>query len=469
MTVLLHGILVFAGLLVYVLLTRIAHQRRAPSAAVAWVLLIATLPYLGLPLLLLFGTRKFARPGPPPGALARRRPAASDDREPTDRRAPAWADELLGALALPPKVAGAEIVFHADGAASRAALIELIRRAADRIDLSTFILAHDTIGDAVVAELVTAARRGVRIRLLLDAFGSLRVPRRYRRQLSAAGIAVQWFMPFLHNPLRGRTNLRNHRKLMIVDGERLWSGGRNLAVEYFDDRPGHPAWIDLTFTAVGPLARQAAQLFERDWYVARGRSPQATEDEPGERQAAIADNAAAPVRLVPSGPDHPDDTVYALLLTAAFHARRRILAVSPYCVPDDALLSAFCMASRRGVEVTVLLPARSNHPLADLARHRALRHLVQSGARVMMHPVMIHAKAFVVDDALAMCGSVNLDGRSLFLNYELMAAFYGTDEIDWLARWMRSRIDESAPYEAKRPSWWRDLLEGMVRAVGFQL
>jgi cardiolipin synthase len=174
-------------------------------------------------------------------------------------------------------------------------------------------------------------------------------------------------------------------------------------------------------------------------------------------------------QLVPSGPDHADDTLHALLLAAAYRARSRIVAVSPYFIPDDALLTAWCIACRRGVRLTVVVPRRSNHWMADWGRERALRALVAAGARVVLYPAMIHAKVIVVDDRLALCGSANLDGRSLFVNFELMTAFYGAAEIAWLAAWTERQIGDSATYEARPPSWGRDVLEGIVRAVAFQL
>ncbi len=138
-------------------------------------------------------------------------------------------------------------------------------------------------------------------------------------------------------------------------------------------------------------------------------------------------------------------------------------------MPDDALLEAWCLACRRGVQVTLLVPARSNHRLADWARERALRELVAAGAQVWLAPHMVHAKAVLIDDDLAMCGSLNLDARSLFLNYEAMAAFYSPAEVRWLSDWCAAEIARAGRYRARRPSWVKDVAEGVVRAVGFQL
>lgn len=453
LTPLQHGMFVLVGLLTYVMVTRIGGHHRHPSAAIAWVLLIGLLPYLGLPLFLVFGTRKLVRP-------ARRLSRVPRDAS-TD--GPAWALQLLGALDVPPPVRNRSIDFHGSGAESLRALLAIIEQARERVDVCTYVVGDDEVGRAVLTALVHSAQRGVRVRVLVDAIGGLRGARRTLAMLQGTGVESRRFMPVFRNPVRGRTNLRNHRKLVVADGAVAWSGGRNLASEYFDD--GEHGWVDLSFVVRGPLALQAQALLERDWQAAHGRV--ATGGCADDVDAQALDGP--PAQLVPSGPDLADDTLYALLVAAAFRAERRIIAITPYFVPEDALLAAWCVACRRGVRIDLVVPSRSNHRMADLARGRALRALAAAGGHVHLHPAMIHAKLVIVDDEIALCGSANLDSRSLLLNFELMTAFYGRPEIDWLTHWVEAQSRCSRAYEPASPSWGRDVLEGFVRAVGFQL
>lgn len=461
-----HGLFVLMGLLTYVVVTRIGGYHRHPSAAIAWVLMIALLPYLGLPLFLVFGTRKLVRPARRASGMAAAATAPAGGSHD-----PRWALQLLAALDVPAPVQVAAIGFHEHGGESLAALLGVIGRAREHVDVCTYALGDDDVGAAVLAALTACARRGVRVRLLIDAIGGWRSVRSTLVRVRGSGVQLRWFMPVLRNPVRGRANLRDHRKIVVVDGRTFWSGGRNLAAPYFDDS-AH-GWIDLDFVVHGPIARQAQALLEHDWRAARGdvsgaSIPLVDETTVPAGHAGVP-AASGPVQLIPSGPDLADDTLYALLIAAAWRAERHIVAVTPYFVPEDALLDAWCVASRRGVRIDLVVPQRSNHRMADLARGRALRALAGAGGRIFLHPRMVHAKLVIIDDEMALCGSANLDARSLLLNFELMTAFYGPREIDWLARWAQQQRERSVLYEPVRPSWGRDVLEGFVRAVGFQL
>ena len=209
---------------------------------------------------------------------------------------------------------------------------------------------------------------------------------------------------------------------------------------------------------------QAQAQFNADWNFATEAQA------PAHREPTTPTDTAKPyAQLVASGPDQPDDTFFTLLVSGCFTSQRRILAVTPYFVPDASLLTSLTLAARRGIEIDLVIPAHSNHRLADFARHRSLRDLVAAGGHVWIHPRMIHAKAIVIDDDLALAGSANLDGRSLFLNYEMMIAFYERKAVHGFSHWINNRKHESVPYVAQKPTVLRELSEGLILWLAFQL
>jgi len=450
-----HTLVIVASLLTYVLTTRVERERRPPAVAIAWVLGMVALPYLSLPLYLLFGRRKLQRQEPHRSTL------------PLNRH---WAEDLAVSFGLPP-ASECRVRMHPDGAASRAALHEIIATAASRLDLCTYILGLDLIGREVAAHLIERVRAGVRVRLLLDGVGAIQLPRRVFRDLHAAGVETAVFSPLLARRTSGPRNLRNHRKLVLADDARLWAGGRNLAAEYFVGAHGRAAWCDLSFDLEGPVAAAAASQFEEDWVASHGKpaAPLPATDLGSIDRSTGRGFGAHPAQFLPSGPDQTEDTVQALLLDACFRAERRLLVVTPYFVPDASLSLALRLAARRGVKIDISIPAKSNHILADFARSRSLRSLTEAGVTFHLLPYMVHAKAVVLDEALALCGSPNIDSRSLLLNYESAFLFYGKTEILWLANWIDVLIADSVPYMAKPPTLWRDLAEGLLLTVAYQL
>ena len=455
-------LLVAIGLVIYVAASHSLHQRRHPSAAVAWVLGILVLPYLVLPLYLAFGSRKIVAYRLVPGA---RSVAVSTS---ATHATAARSQQLAMAMGLPDPVSYEDLNIHEDGVQALVALRRVIDNACCTLEVSTFVFGRDVLGDDIAERLKQRARTGVKVRLLIDGIGIYLGGYPDLLGFAQAGVEVVRFVPPFRSPKRGRTNLRNHRKMVVADGQVLWCGGRNLSAEYFegDPRPilGSTPWVDLSFDLSGALAGQAQQQFEQDWAFACERpAPEF------DVSATPAADSAALAQLVDSGPDRPDDTIFTLLVSACFTSQRRILAVTPYFVPDASLLTALTLAARRGIEIDLLLPAVSNHRLADFSRHRSLRDLVGAGGRVWLYPRMIHAKAVLVDDELTLVGSANLDGRSLFLNYEMMVAFYDRKAVSGFAHWIEARRRESASYVARRPSLARELAEGVILWLAFQL
>jgi cardiolipin synthase len=441
-----HTLVIVISVLTYVLTTRIGEERRPPSIAIAWVLGLIAVPYLALPMYLFFGRRKLLRKPCPSGIRS---------------HSPHWAEELIESFGLP-AAAPSQVRMHTDAVESSAALFEIMAGAENRLDICTYILGNDDFGRIAIDRMIESAQRGVRVRLLIDGYGAIQLPRACFKRLRAGGVETATFSPFLARKTANPRNLRDHRKLVIADGAWLWAGGRNLAAEYFSGRKGTLPWRDLTFDLQGLAAHSAAAQFETDWTASGGA------------RAAPASNptfahSGSRTQFLPSGPDQSEDTVHALLIDACFRVEHRMLAVTPYFVPDVSLETAMRLAAHRGVRIDLVIPATSNHRLADFARSRALRALSDAGVFVHLLPYMIHAKGVVFDSTLALSGSVNLDSRSLLLNYECAVVFYGSKEIDWLASWIQALIPDSKRFEARAPGLWRDLCEGLLLTVAFQL
>jgi cardiolipin synthase len=466
-TISLHSLVIVISVLAYILTTRAQRERRPPSIAIAWVLGMIALPYLVLPMYLMFGRRK----------LPRRTLPRSGARS----FAGHWAQDLIESFGLPAS-SPAAINMHRDGRDSADALFSVMSSAISRLDVCTYLIGDDAFGREAMQRMMERARCGVDVRLLLDGVGAIQLPRSSFKSLELGGVETAIFSPLFARRTQGPRNLRNHRKMVIADGTHLWAGGRNLAAEYFFGIAGAPAWRDLTFDLRGAVAKAAATQFELDWVAAGGRPASAdTEVLAGTLigattavaataiAGAASGSAASEAQFLPSGPDQSEDTVHALLIDGCFQARDRMLAVTPYFVPDVSLETAMRLAARRGVRVDLVIPASSNHRLADFARNRALRSLGQAGVNVHLMPYMSHAKAVVFDHSLAVSGSVNLDSRSLLLNYECAVVFYGRTEIDWLAQWIDAQIPQTVPFSCRPPGLFRDLCEGLLLTVAYQL
>jgi cardiolipin synthase len=241
---------------------------------------------------------------------------------------------------------------------------------------------------------------------------------------------------------------------------RVMAGGTNIAEEYIGPTPRSDRWQDLSFLLEGPNASVYQQIFESDWQFAAGE-----QEIPELTLPAIESGKGQIVQVVPAGPDVAEDPLYDAFITAFYTAQERLWIVTPYFVPDQALMQSIETASHRGVDVRILVPKVSNQGLANLARGPYLRQLRDAGATIMQYtPGMMHAKILLVDHQFAMVGSCNLDLRSLLLNYEVAMFTYSPEGIADVEEWVTGLMHDCEIGIAD-PSSTRDFFENLTALI----
>jgi len=438
--------------------------RKTPAAARSWLLLVGFVPFVGLPLYLAFGHPWLSRQ-----RIERQSQASREIRQeqamqvglrwiPTDGTIAAEIVPLVERQGDFMPTHGNAVTLLADYDESLDALIYDIDAARTRIHLLYYLMFDDSVGDRVVAALKRARERGVKCRLLLDAIGAKRGLRRYARTLCAAGVEVHDMLPGgLRWRRSGRADLRNHRKIAIIDSDVAYIGSQNLACcEFVRGFPNR----ELVARVQGPAVAHLEAVFASDWYLETGAELPVFVNELIHR-----DDLA--VQLLPSGPAYPFPNA-ADAVNALIHlARRRLVLTTPYFVPDDGTVNALRIAALSNVEVQLILSASNNQPLTAWAQHAYYEELLACGVKIALYrPNFLHAKHLSIDDEVALIGSLNLDMRSFALNAEIGILCYDRDVV------MKMRAIESE-YLAnaellsleswrQRPQWKRSL-EGIAR------
>lgn len=438
-------------------------SRSTPAAARSWLLLVGFVPLLGLPLYLLLGhpwlsherirrqalASQVIREQQAPLKQLRWTPTGGADSE----MAPLV--EQLGDF-MPTAGNAVELLDDYDSSLRR--LIDDIDHARARVHLLYYLMFDDPVGDAVVAALKRAVVRGVQCRLLLDAVGAKPGLRRYAKELRASGVEVHDMLPGgLRWRRSGRMDLRNHRKVAVIDDRAAYVGSQNLAMPDFV--PGHPN-RELVARVQGPLVAHLEAVFASDWFIETGQRLEVVPTGPVAQPGVAA-------QLLPSGPAYPfanaRDTVNALIHLA----KHRLVLVTPYFVPDDATLSALRIAALSGVDVQLILSASNNQRLTAWAQESYYAELLASGVKIALYrPHFLHAKHLSVDEDMALVGSINLDIRSFALNAEIGMLCYDRGVV---ARMRQVEADYLADAETirletwrRRPAW-RGVREGIAR------
>jgi cardiolipin synthase len=403
-------------------------QRRAPSAARAWLLFILFLPWPGLVFYALIGR----------AYLPRHRFVVQRQIYETIRRiepralsgdavaAPPVSPALLPALRLAERLSEFPIV-----GGNRFELLPIYEAAIDRIiaDVDSaqryvhilfYIFENDATGARVAAALERALQRGVVVRVLMDAIGSRGGLSGLAPGLRAAGAEVLAVMPLrLWGPNAARFDLRNHRKIVVIDGQFGFFGSQNIVSALANRGMTNE---EMLVRATGPLVRHLHAVLLGDRYLETGNLPPESNDlSPAERRV----NEGGLAQVVPSGPGYNEGTAESVMIALLYGARSRVVLTAPYVIPSDAFLAAMCSAARRGVAVDLIVDQASNKPLVQLAQQSYYDAMLRAGVNIHRHTgSFLHAKHLSVDDEVALIGSSNLDIRSFALNAEVSVLIY---------------------------------------------
>lgn len=455
-------------------IARVLVRKLNVSTTLAWSFILLFLPLLGVPIYILIGENRL---GTKRGRMHSKVDADLEERALSAWKGGAtdWTHEsepfdhvarLCGAVSGLPPLKGNRLSLISDSDELLESLVRDIETAKHHAHLMYYIWSTQGAGPRKVGEaLIAAAQRGITTRVLVDAVGSadfLRSP--LASSMRKAGVQVVAALPA--NPFRAlfaRVDLRNHRKAAVIDGRIAYIGSQNLNDSSFNVKgSGGPGpWIDATVRMEGPAAQAISVMFIRDWDMdSQQRIGPDTEYLP---DFEIAEGGV--VQLAPSGPHSGPLAIQQSILTAIYSAREEIIITTPYFVPDDATRLALQAAAMRGVSVTLVLPRKVNSPLVGFAGKSEFGSLLSSGVRIRLHRRgLLHAKTITVDRRFGMIGSVNIDMRSFWLNFEATLFVYDEDFASQL-RWLQTGYIEESDTLTRQQWRTRPLAEKAVEHV----
>ena len=449
---------------VFILL--ILSAREETQSPFGWILAVVFIPWLAGPAYLIFGgyrvrrvarlrtdsDRAFMETLPADlGGLRRRHPeeapGAPDQRDVEEDY---------------PDTTGNHVAVFGHGEEKYSRLEADIRAATDHIHLAYYVWANDATGRWLRDLLVEKARAGVGVRVLYDAWGALTAGW-LLRPLRGAGGSVRAFAPLLSPYSVLGANLRNHRKIAVIDGCIAYTGGINIGDDY-RGRLGERLWKDLHLRIEGPVTRQITSIFAKDWHYVSGEALVDARFYP----RTDADGPSV-CRALPSGPGQYWRAFHETVFNAVTAARDWVQVVTPYYVPDQSMQMALASAARRGVRVRMLVPRHNNHPLVAAASNSFYQELLEAGVEIFRsHEGMVHGKQVTVDGRWATVGSANLDARSFYLNYELNLILQDQGPINTLSMLFEDELRTASRVTLEefleRPAW-KHTLEGLARTL----
>lgn len=457
-------------------------KERRPTSAMAWLLAIFLLPFVGLLLFFLMGSpyvnRRRHRIQDEANELIRTMSSdepdvpTEDDLNPELRSLIRLNRQLTGL----PAVGGTMRALHTHYTDSIEAMVKAIDEAKDYVNVEFYIMAWDSTTEPFFLALERAAQRGVKVRVLWDHIGAHKYKgnKKLGKRLSAMG--VDWHLMLPLQPLRWRfrrPDLRNHRKLVVVDGEIAFMGSQNLIEAPYEtpkNRKIGREWVDVFTELHGPVVTTINVIFAVDWYTETNEALDLIN--PTDLQSALheqeKDTGEDLMQALPSGPGFTTEPNLRLFTSIVHHAKRKLQLVSPYFIPDESLMEAVTTACYRGVEVELYVSAKSDQPMVGHAQASYYRELLAAGVKMYLYPFpkVLHSKFMIADDEVAVMGSSNMDMRSFGLNYEIsLMTGEGRllDALDKLVDEYREKCDLLTQETWEKRPWHKQYVDNLAR------
>lgn len=467
--------ILYIGFIIFFAATIIL-ERRSPAKTVAWLFVLAFLPYVGFVFYLMWG-RNWRKKR----LVMAKQPI---DYSQIENAVHHYTDKLLEDAHVNRSLGSKErlmyMLIHSAGApltvnnrvtvlkdASEKfpVLFEMLENARESIHLEYYIIRDDGTGRRLVELLLKKAAEGVQIRLLYDAVGSSAFARKYKDRLHAGGVKVSSFLPVRVPVLNSGLNYRNHRKIAVVDGEKALVGGINIGDEYLGLKElGY--WRDTHLLLEGDAVKAVHLIFLLDWFFAAEENIKLAgfiaEDTPEMQEGHY-------VQVAASGPDSQWEAIHQMYFSIITTAEKSLYITSPYFVPGDSILMALKTAALSGVDVRLLVPGRPDHQIVFWATHSYLEEIMEAGVRVYFYNRgFIHAKVLIADGTIASVGTANMDERSFNYNFEVNALIYTREVVEELEDQFFQDLDNSWEVDLeqyRQKSLPRRLKESLARLL----
>ncbi|MFC4620128.1 cardiolipin synthase [Camelliibacillus cellulosilyticus] len=416
----------FIGIIIFL-------ENRNPSKTITWLLVLALFPIIGFIFYIAFGQSYRKK------RLFRKRAYLEELSFETSSATHILEQEkiqvvgehqqatlrLAGRLGQYPISTATETKVLTNGDATFTAILNALQNAKRHIHMEYYIVRDDELGRQIKSILIQKALEGVKVRFLYDAVGSWRLPKKFIKSLRFAGVDIVSFFPVKLPLFNHKINFRNHRKIVVIDGEIGFVGGLNIGDEYLGKDPSFGFWRDTHLSVRGEAVRSLQAIFLQDWYYMTGEF---ISDEAYFQAKPVYSDDNGAVQMVSSSPDDEWEVIKNLFFSMIVSAKRSIWIASPYIIPDEDILSALKVAALSGIDVKILVPIRPDKRIVFYASHSYFPELLEAGVKIYEYQYgFMHSKVIIVDHELASIGTANMDMRSFHLNFEVNAFLYRSE------------------------------------------